>query len=206
MTMSKDQKIRAVLFDFGGVLAEEGFRDGLDALASEQGLEIDDMPKAGMQAVYDSGFVLGRGSASEFWELLRQQTGLTGDDDYLTNRILDGFVIRAWMIDWVRQIRSQGYLTGILSDQTYWLDDLDKNNHFGQEFDRIYNSYYLGKGKRDPTLFSDVADDLALPPSAILFIDDDAKNVTRAREAGMQALQYLDKESFAREIQRFLSN
>jgi hypothetical protein len=41
-------KIRAVLFDFGGVLAEEGFRNGLLQLAVEQGLSEDlpDQPAA----------------------------------------------------------------------------------------------------------------------------------------------------------------
>jgi hypothetical protein len=31
----KKTAIRTILFDFGGVLAEEGFRDGLVALAAE---------------------------------------------------------------------------------------------------------------------------------------------------------------------------
>ncbi|HID48433.1 MAG TPA: hydrolase, partial [Chromatiales bacterium] len=50
--------VKAILFDFGGVLAEEGFRNGLMALAREQGLDVYGMPRAAMQAVYDSGFVL----------------------------------------------------------------------------------------------------------------------------------------------------
>ena len=68
--MSK-HSIRAVLFDFGGVIAEEGFRDGLIALAKAQGLDAVDLHAAGIQAVYDSGFVLGRGTAADFWALLR---------------------------------------------------------------------------------------------------------------------------------------
>jgi putative hydrolase of the HAD superfamily len=40
--------IKAVLFDFGGVLAEEGFRNGLQALAREQGLDVYGMPRAAM--------------------------------------------------------------------------------------------------------------------------------------------------------------
>jgi putative hydrolase of the HAD superfamily len=58
--------IRAVLFDFGGVLAEEGFRNGLQSLAKEQGLDVKALPKAGMHAVYDSGFVLGRATVTDF--------------------------------------------------------------------------------------------------------------------------------------------
>lgn len=194
--------VRAVLFDFGGVLAEEGFRDGLVALAVEQGLDVAAMPAEGMRAVYDSGFVLGRGTVTDFWRLMRKRTGLTGDDGVLTERILSGFVIRPWMIDLVRQLRAQGYVTGILSDQTHWLDTLDERYHFFDAFDRIYNSYYLGKGKQDPSLFTDVATNLDMLPSAIVFVDDDAGNVARAVETGLQAIHFVDREGFISELER----
>ena len=44
--------IKAVLFDYGGVLAEEGFRNGLLDMAREQNLDIESMPNDAMQAVY----------------------------------------------------------------------------------------------------------------------------------------------------------
>lgn len=189
-------EIQAVLFDYGGVLAEEGFSNTLETLAKEQNLAVENMTAEGMQAVYDTGFVLGRGNESDFWMHLRERTGLRGDDSYLRARVLDGFVIRSWMLELVERLKAKGYVSGILSDQTDWLDRLDARDHFYKYFDRIYNSYYLGKGKRDPSHFSDVAADLGLHPSAILFIDDSKKNVATAVATGMQAIQYIDRESF----------
>jgi len=196
--------IQAVLFDFGGVLAEEGFSHVLESLAEQQRLQVPDMTAAGAQAVYDSGFVLGRATESEFWSLLRQRTGLRGDDAALTAKILSGFTVRPWMRELVQGLRAQGYVTGILSDQTDWLDRLDSRHHFYRLFDRIYNSYYLGKGKRDPSLFTDVAADLGLPPASILFIDDSAGNVARAAAAGMQTIQYVDRETFLKALEASL--
>ena len=196
--------IQAVLFDYGGVLAEEGFSNTLEALAKEQNLPVEYMTAEGMQAVYDTGFVLGRGSESEFWIHLRERTGLRGDDSYLRARVFDGFVIRPWMLELVERLKTKGYVTGILSDQTDWLDRLDARDHFYKYFDRIYNSYYLGKGKREPTHFSDVAADLGLHPSAILFIDDSKKNVATAAATGMQAIQYIDHESFIEALEASL--
>ena len=187
--------LKAILFDFGGVLAEEGFHNGLLAMAREQGLDVQGMPKAAMRAVYDSGFVLGRGSAADFWALMRERTGLQGEDAALTKRILDGFIIRPWMIELVQGLHERGYITGILSDQTDWLDRLDEKYHFSDVFDHIFNSYYMGKGKQDPSLFTDIAASLALPPSAILFVDDNADNVARARGAGLQVIEYVDRDS-----------
>jgi putative hydrolase of the HAD superfamily len=196
--------IQAVLFDFGGVLAEEGFSHVLESLAEQQGLQVQDMTAAGARAVYDSGFVLGRATESEFWSLLRQRTGLRGDDAALTAKILSGFTVRPWMRELVQRLGAQGYVTGILSDQTDWLDRLDSRQHFYRLFDRIYNSYYLGKGKRDPSLFSDVAADLGLPPASILFVDDSAGNVARAAAAGMQTIQYVDRETFLKALEASL--
>ena len=195
-------KLNAVLFDYGGVLAEEGFHNGLIALAKEQGLNVDDMPKEATKAVYDTGFVLGRGSAKIFWQCMRERTGLEGDDATLTQRILSGFVLRPWIIELVQSLRKHGMVTGILSDQTHWLDELNDRDHFYQYFDPIFNSYYLGKGKHDASLFKDVANELKLPICEILFIDDNEGNVNRAREAGMQALHYVDKEHFIQELNK----
>ena len=196
--------IKAILFDYGGVLAEEGFRDGLTALAEAQGLDPAEMRREGMNAVYDSGFVLGKGTAAYFWAMMRERTGLEGEDDTLTKRILAGFVLRPWMIERVRRLRAEGYVTAILSDQTHWLDELDARDHFYDAFDRVYNSYRLGKGKRDRSVFTDVAADLGLLPGEILFVDDNQGNVDRASEAGMKGIVFEDREGFITALETLL--
>jgi FMN phosphatase YigB (HAD superfamily) len=198
--------IRAVLFDFGGVLAEEGFSTALESLADEQQLQVHNMTAEGAQAVYDSGFVLGRGTESEFWSLLRQRTGLRGDDAGLTAKVLKEFIVRPWMLELAERLRMRGYVIGILSDQTDWLDRLDAQYHFYKLFDRVYNSYYLGKGKHDASLFSDVAADLRLPPTSVVFVDDNQDNVARAAAAGMQAIHYVDRAVFLRALERSLQD
>jgi len=201
--MTKQQpQLKAVLFDYGGVLADEGFHHGLVALAKEQGLNAAAMLNEGKKAVYDSGFVLGHGSAADFWTLMRERTGLAGEDQVLTQRILSGFVLRSWMIEGVRKCQQHGFITGILSDQTHWLDDLNERDHFYASFDIVFNSYYHGKGKQDPSLFIDVASKLELSPGQILFVDDDAGNINRAQSVGMQVLLYVDKETFIQELKR----
>jgi putative hydrolase of the HAD superfamily len=47
--------IRAVLFDFGGVLAEEGFRAGLHTIALLNGLDPEVMHRQGIDTIYESG-------------------------------------------------------------------------------------------------------------------------------------------------------
>ena len=202
---TKSSPLTAILFDFGGVLAEEGFREGLVALAREQGLNDGDIVREGTQAVYESGFVLGQGTAADFWGLMRNRTGLNGEDEELSKRILSGFVVRPGMISLVKELRAQGYVTGILSDQTCWLDELNERYHFSQAFDRIYNSYFIGKGKQDKSLFLDIAADLKLSSASILFVDDDEGNIDRAKSVGYQVIHYDDEKNFRLALERKLS-
>lgn len=198
--------IRAVLFDFGGVLAEEGFREGLYALAREQGLDPIAVHRAAFEAVYTSGYVVGRGTEGDFWRLLQRMTGLKGENSAMRQAILSRFELRPRMLDIVRSLRQQGYITGILSDQSDWLDRLDSKLHFYQIFDKIYNSYHVGKGKRDPSIFDDVLADLDLAPSHVLFVDDDPSNVERARSRGLKGLLFRDESQFVNDLKAILGH
>jgi putative hydrolase of the HAD superfamily len=199
-----DHSIKAVLLDYGGVIAEEGFQNGLRTMAREQGLDGNAMLKVAKYAIYESGFVPGWGTEKEFWRLMRERSGLKGSDNELTNRVLRGFVLRPWMIETVQRLSARGYITGILSDQTHWLDWLNERDHFFQYFDYVFNSYHIGKGKRDPSLFFDISEELTLSPAEILFVDDMTSNVERAQAAGWQTIRYADKAEFLEAIERLL--
>jgi len=55
-------KIHAVLLDFGGVLAEEGFQQGLYAIAEKFGLDRKRFFQLANEAVYNTGYVTGAAS------------------------------------------------------------------------------------------------------------------------------------------------
>lgn len=197
-------KIDVVLFDFGGVIAEEGFKQGLAAIAAANGLDEKAFVQAAFDAVYASGYVLGRGSEQAFWKELKEKTGLQGDNESLMTEIFSRFVLRGWMMDLVRGLKAEKITTGILSDQTDMLGKLDKRYDFFRWFDHIFNSYDMGKGKRDATLFDDIALKLQTEPGRILFIDDDPGHVGRAMQRGWNALLYVNRETFEKDLEKIL--
>lgn len=186
----------AVLFDFGGVLAEEGFREGLKEIARRRDLDPEEFYKLGAAAVYESGYVTGEGSESDFWEEMCRKSALVSYEEWFTREILQGFVLRPRMLAVADELRRRGLVVAILSDQTDWLDQLDTRDHFFRQFDRIFNSYHLGKGKRDPSLFDDVVRTLNMAPQEILFVDDNEGHVERARSRGLKALLFRDEKTF----------
>ncbi|MFC1834383.1 HAD family hydrolase [Thermodesulfobacteriota bacterium] len=194
--------ICVVLLDFGGVMAEEGFREGLMAIARSNGISADKFFEFAAQSVYGSGYVVGGCTEAEYWARLREQAGIRGEDEKLRQELLDRFILRPWAVELVRKMRRKGTVVALLSDQTNWLDELNERDDFCKEFDHVFNSYHLGKGKRDPSLFDDVAELLAVEPSRAVFVDDSPDHIERARSRGFNAILYRDKEDLLAELRK----
>ena len=188
--------VELVLFDFGGVIAEEGFRNGLLAIAELNGLDPADFLKEAYELTFNGGFVTGEVDEHTFWHMLRERTGIKGSDQELRKELLSRFILRNWMLELVQRLKDASVVTAILSDQTNWLDELDARYNFFRLFDRVFNSYHLGKCKKDPSLFEDVLGEMNFRPEQSLFIDDSQDNITRATSRGLHTIYYQDKISF----------
>jgi HAD superfamily hydrolase (TIGR01509 family) len=92
---------------------------------------------------------------------------------------------------------------GIISDQTNWLDELDRRDAFFASFDYIFNSFHLHASKYHGQLFDVVAKQLQTASEKILIVDDNAGNIEKARQRGFAAILYEDEQSFMREIRMF---
>jgi len=200
MNRKEDMKINAVLVDFGGVIAEEGFQQGLYAIAEKFGLDKKRFFQLANEAVYHSGYVTGKGTEKDYWNEVRQHSGIIASDDELRQEILSRFIPRDWMLEMIKSLRQQGLTTAILSDQSDWLDKLDTRYHFSQYFDAVFNSYHLGKTKRDPTIFNEVLQKLDVEAGETLFVDDNIDHIDRAVAAGLLVYHFAGREDFMKRL------
>ena len=192
--------VNTVLFDFGGVLADEGFRDGLASIGKRSGLAEEDVVLKGHDLVVRTGYVTGRAGEGHWWNTLRCEAHVRGTDEALRLEILERFTLRPRMLDLVERLRNRGFTVGILSDQTNWLDELDSRFGFFGSFDYIFNSFHMGKSKNDPTHFDDVLRLLNRQGREVLFIDDNDGHVGRAGERGWKAILYRNPDGFLHEL------
>ncbi len=183
-------------FDFGGVIAEEGFVKGFRAIALSQGLEPDVVLQAGVDAAWDTGFVLGLSEESAFWDFVRIRAGVKGEDAFLRQHLYNNFVVRPWMLEIVDKVRAAGVRPAILSDQLWWLDVINAKYGFFSRFDKVFNSYHHGVSKRQEAFFELAMKEMDVTPERSFFVDDHPGNVERANKLGMKAILYQDRASF----------
>ncbi len=189
--------IRAILFDFGGVLAEEGYHQGLLALGRRFGLDPEGFFEQVTEIIYSCGYVTGKTPEASFWALVRKQTGVTASDQDMRQEILQRFLPRPGMLGIAANLDRSGRTVVILSDQTNWLDELDATYDFFRFFEAVYNSFHLGMSKRQPEIFPEIVGRLGLPPGACLFVDDNPGHIQRARQMGLAAHLFTDEAAFA---------
>lgn len=191
-----------VLLDFGGVIAEEGFKAAMVDLALEQDKDPESLKRMAFDLVYATGFTTGKIRDKDFWQALREQSGIVGSDEALTAFVHARFVVRPSMLYLSARLRLKGIRTAILSDQTHWLEELDARDGFFPCFDRVFNSYYAGITKKDTDFFLQVLDAMDTTPEKTLFVDDHRPHVERALSLGMDAIWYQEEEAFREEVQK----
>ena len=195
-------RVQAVLFDFGGVLAEEGFFQGLHQVARDAGLDGEQFFAAVSREIFDCGYLEGRVAEAVFWSRLETEIGLPLPAEQVKEIILDGFVPRPWMLRVVETLQQSGVRVAMLSDQTNWLEELDRRHGFFGNFEQVFNSYRLGLSKYRPETFLRVLDELGLQPGQVLFVDDNPGHVQWAEALGLQTILFTDQEAFAEALRK----
>jgi putative hydrolase of the HAD superfamily len=193
-------EVRTIVMDFGGVLAEEGFREGLTAIARAAGRDPGQVVPAAYEMAWSTGFVVGGCDEAGFWRAFRAATGIGGDDAAFTEMVLSRFVPRPRLFAAMDRARALGLQTAILSDQTEWLARLDARHDVFSHFDAVFNSYDHGLTKRDPAFFQLALSTLAARPETTLFVDDAPRNVALAASLGLRTILYRDEATFFDEL------
>lgn len=192
--------IKAVVFDFGGVLAGEGFREGLKAIGLKNGLNPNDFFKTCEEIIYKTGYVTGLTDEHSYWNTVRERTGIKGDDEDLRKEILERFILRPAMFGHVEKLKASNLIVAILSDQTNWLEEINKKTPFYRRFDHIFNSFKIKKSKRDPSVFRYLCLAMGLKPDEVLFVDDNIGNIRNASNEGLKVIHFTNIDDFEKEV------
>jgi putative hydrolase of the HAD superfamily len=191
-------KLRAVIFDFGGVLCFHPTEQQLAEAAQLCGLTVPVFWEAfwRKRREYDRG-----GDPAEYWRDIARMTGRTFDDAMVAEMVRHE--IDFWsrfddrVLDWTNDLRGAGLRTSILSNLPRPLGErLRATAGFLGHFDQVTFSYELGVIKPQPEIYQYAVRELGIAPSDALFLDDRPENVEGAREAGLSAELFVSWEQF----------
>jgi len=191
--------VRAVIFDFGNVIAFPVAPEKIARAAADCGLSVEQFSNAFWKPrlEYDAGLL----EPAEYWNAVAAAAGTTFDPAMLPTLIRHE--VEFWndfdarVLAWIATLRAKGIRTGILSNLPRVLGEaLRATPGFLNHFDHVTFSYELRMIKPDPGIYHHALDGLGTAPAEALFLDDKQLNVDGALAVGLKAELYTTWEDF----------
>jgi putative hydrolase of the HAD superfamily len=197
--------IRAVIFDFGGVLVRTEDQAGRRAWEQRLGLP----PNGLAHAVFDSevarAATRGLVPAAQIWEHVAQSFHLDAATlEQLRTAFWSGDRVDTELVDYIRQLRP-AYKTAILSNA--WSNGrrvIGIDYGLAETFDELVISAEEGLAKPDVRTYQIAAARLGVAPQEAVFVDDFSANIAGAQAAGMHGVHFRSRAQAIAEIEALL--
>jgi putative hydrolase of the HAD superfamily len=201
--------IRAVLWDFGGVLTTSPF-DSFSEFEIENGLPAGTIRKLNATNPDHNAwarFERGQSTVEEFavcFEREAEEAGFTLDAMALLGRLTGE--LRPRMVEALRCCRTR-LKTGLLTNNFIRDDGNQATGGYAEVldlFDAVVQSSLAGCRKPDPHFYRIACDMLEIEPRQAVFLDDLGVNLKPARQMGMTTIKVVDHDVAIAELEEVL--
>ena len=195
--------IKAVIFDWGGVLIENPTEGILRYCREILGIGTGCMLAAYRKLI--PYFQEGNISEEEFWKGVRRRTGAKGGRPALLwlEAFEHSYVEKRDVFAVAHELHGRNYRTGILSNTEKPARPIMERDSY-RIFDPIVLSWEVGSAKPQRRIFEALIETLRLNPQEILLIDDVAANIAAAKDLGLQGLLFTDAETLRSDLSDLL--
>jgi putative hydrolase of the HAD superfamily len=187
--------VRAIIFDCFGVLTYDGWLPfkkhyfGKDPEKTREATELGRQMNAGL---------LG------YQEFLTQIADMAGVSVAETSRMINDNVPNEELFAYIREKLKPRYKIGMLSNTgRNMLGEIFTPEQI-RIFDALGLSYEMGTLKPDARAYQTIARRLGVDSEECVFIDDQERHCTGARDAGMQTILYGDFDQMKTDLERLL--
>ena len=196
---------KAVIFDYGGVLART--EDPAPRSAWERDLGL--APGALTAAVHDKQLWVaaqnGSITSDAHWQAVGESLGLSESQlRRLRASFYGGDVLNQQLLARIDRLRQQGVTLGLLSNFSTDLRGMLEAQDLLRRFDHVAISAEIGVMKPDAAAYEAILGMLAVPATACVFIDDLPANVAAAQALGMHGIVFEDTASCLAALERLL--
>jgi putative hydrolase of the HAD superfamily len=196
--------IKAVLFDFGGVLSESGKAGAIRNIfaksynVSPESLRSD---KSGLMALK------GQMSDDEFIsDMNRRHTSGRPVSKEVFEATVDHFAPSGPVYDLAKSLREQSIRTGILSNTLSVAAESLRSKGMYEGFDPVLLSCETNMAKPELEYYQLAIDRLGVKPEEIIFVDDQSICLEPAKVLGMKTVLAENPEQIVRGVNKLIEN
>jgi epoxide hydrolase-like predicted phosphatase len=197
--------IRAIFFDFGGVIVRTEYQAPRQHLADELGMEYEDLEKlvfAGPSSIRAS---IGEISDKEHWaEVAKRVRRPVSEMEAIREKFFAGDVVDRDLVEFLRSLRPR-YHVGLISNAWPDLRNYIIKQKFDDVFDHMVISGEVGVMKPKARIYQIALEQAGVSPNEAVFVDDFIENIEGCEALGMRGIHFRDSGQAMDEIKQILS-
>ncbi|MBI4021029.1 MAG: HAD-IA family hydrolase [Candidatus Aenigmarchaeota archaeon] len=189
--------LRAIFFDFGGVVWATPGKTFYAALCARLGVDYDRFHQ--LFKAHEPALKAGRMTTAAFASIAERTFGLRQVIPLWEEVYREHLTVRDGILDLATSLKARCQV-GLLSNQIDITARLNRASGLFAAFDPIVISCEVGLRKPELAIFRRAAQMAGCAPSACMLVDDSETNVAAARAAGMQAILFEDEAALRRDL------
>ncbi len=197
--------IKAVIFDWGGVLIDETLGKMDKYCAGILGVKVENYNVA-RQKDFDD-FARGDITEDEFWQMVcgELDIDMPSIESLWGDAVEEVFNERLEMFELMEELKRKGYKIGFLSNTEMPAVEYWKRNNYEKYFDEAIFSCVEHIAKPDREIYQMICNRMDVLPEESVFIDDKYEFVEGAREIGMKGVVFEDVQQVKKELDILLN-
>ena len=194
--------IKAICFDLDGVyFTPQGKQSFHHALSEELGADSKIIDEIMYRSNEMRQLVTGEIAPAQFWEYLRQQTGITASDEDLVARWIRDYEIDADVQRAVHSAKEQGYITCVCTNNNAArLSALEEKFGFYSDFDAVVSSHEVGHTKPSKEIFKALLEKTGVQADELIYSDDNPERLQGAKDLRINVFVYKNFDQFLQEL------
>ncbi len=176
--------IRAIFFDFGGVIQRTEYQSPRQHLAERLNMEYDDLVRLVFDSETSRKACLGAATVDAHWTAVMKKLNRPSSESHaFRDEFFGGDVLDRELIQLMRELRRQKFV---------------------DVFDAMTISAEVGVVKPEAKIFQIALDQLQVRAKEAILVDDFIENIEGCEKVGMQGLHFKDPEKAFRKLKALL--
>jgi len=198
--------IRAVFFDFGGVLMRTEYQAPRQKLAERFNMDYDEIDKAVFNCDSARRASLGEITEDQHWaEVLKRFKQPASEIASFRDQFFGGDIIDRDLVEYIRSLRGSVH-TGLISNAWSGLRDFLAKEKLLDLFDTVIISAEVGAVKPSAKIYQLALGQANVSAEEAVFVDDFPENVAACQKVGMTGILFNDPEKSLDRLHRVLKS
>jgi len=196
--------IKAVFFDFGGVIQRTEFQAPRQHLAERFGMDYDDIDKLVFGSPSARQATAGQITEETHWqEVLKRLKVPVAEKQNIETEFFGGDVIDRELVEYIRSLKGR-YHTGLISNAWSGMRAFLEQEHLIELFDTVIISSEIKVAKPDAEIYQLALEKAGINAEDAIFVDDAEANIEACEEIGMMGIMFRDQKAVLRTLGKLL--